>query len=368
MRGNKSFILTLMAFLILTSFSAVFVIKEAGAASDPINPATQTITAGDDAVVEAPQHTTTINYGWPSWRHDLQNTGAAPDSGYPTTLKLLWDYTRTIDTYNGWPARCSTPVVVGGDIVIVTGSDGVIEALDKDTGALIWVNVYRWLSKPPEPTDAPTDWCQGSDPNINTNLGICGYKINGVCPDWCYECSDTPFDCNADGSNLYGLSLVSPLNFPPEMGVFITAATIDVESSRVYFGTMDGRFMCLDLLTGDPLWSGTDDGGTTPHPWREPWRAPGGPNVGRAWYDQKFAWHLSPPSVYEGKLYFGSFLPSFYWVFKAFPFVLDASGHPIPAWPSFEKDYKMYWVGRDGWTYCANKDTGDILWSWDPGG
>jgi len=154
------------------------------------------------------------------------------------------------------------------------------------------------------------------------------------------------------------------------MGVFITAPTIDLDASppRVYFGTMDGRFMCLNLLTGAPLWSGTDDGGTTADPWREPWRAAGGPNEGRAWYDQKFAWHLSPPSVYNGKLYFGSFLPSFYWIFKAFPFVMDTSNHPIASWPSFNTNYKMYWVGRDGWTYCADKDTGDILWSWDPGG
>ena len=42
---------------------------------------------------------------WPSWRHDLQNTGAAPDSGYPTTLKLLWDKTRTNDPFYGHPAR-----------------------------------------------------------------------------------------------------------------------------------------------------------------------------------------------------------------------------------------------------------------------
>jgi len=50
------------------------------------------------------------------------------------------------------------------------------------------------------------------------------------------------------------------------------------------------------------------------------------------------------------------------------PFVLDASGHSIATWPSFNTNFKMYWVGRDGFTYCADKNTGDILWTWDPKG
>ncbi len=284
---------------------------------------------------------------WPSWRHDLQNTGAAPDSGYPTTVKLLWDQTRINEPSLGTPARCITPIAVGGNIVITTGNGGVVEARDQKTGNLLWSKTYLWVN-PPEPADAPANWCQGDEPSIETNYGICHYTIGGECPDWCYECADTPLNC-AD------YSLVSPLDLTG-FGTFVTAATIDLEASRVYFGTMDGRFFALDLATGNQVWQ------------KEPWREPGGPNAGRPWYDQKFAWHLSPPSVYDGKLYFGSFLPSFYWIFKAMPFVMDASGNITGGWPSFDKNYKMYWVGRDGWTYCADKNTGNILWGWDPGG
>ncbi len=112
----------------------------------------------------------------------------------------------------------------------------------------------------------------------------------------------------------------------------------------------------MNLATGNEIWQ------------KQPWKEPGGPNEGRPWYDQKFSWHLSPPSVDNGKLYFGSFLPSFYWIFQAFPFILDANGHAYGGWPSFNTNYKQYWVGRDGWSYCADKNTGSILWGWDPGG
>jgi outer membrane protein assembly factor BamB len=284
---------------------------------------------------------------WPSWRHDLQNTGAVSDSGYPETLKLLWDQTRSPEPGLGTPARCVTPIAVGGNIVIATGNGGVIEARDQKTGNLLWSKTYMWV-KAPEPADAPANWCQGDEPSIETNFGICHYQVDGKCPDWCYQCDPTPLNC-AD------YSLVSPLDLSG-FGTFVTAATIDLESSRVYFGTMDGRFFALDLTTGNQVWQ------------KNMWNEPGGPNEGRPWYDQKFAWQLSPPSVYDGKLYFGSFLPSFYWIFKAMPFVMDTSGNIMAGWPSFEKNYKMYWVGRDGWTYCADKNTGNILWGWDPGG
>ncbi len=297
-------------------------------------------------------------YPWASFRHDLNNSGAAVDSGYPTTAKLLWEKERGKEPPKNTPAACSSPIVVDGDVLITTGHGGVVEARNPETGNIIWTKTYTWIPKPPNPSDAPKDWCLGSNPTLETNTAVCRYKIDGTCPDWCFECSDKPRDCS--GKRNDGSSLVSPLHFPKEYGTFVSGATIDynpmTKTGRVYFGTMDGRFFCLDLKTGKEIWQ------------KEPWKEPGGPNEGRAWYDQKFAWHLSPPSIYKDKLFVGSFLPSFYWVFKAMPFALNKKGHSRPGWPSFGTDYKQFWVGRDGWTYCMDKNTGKIKWGWDPGG
>ncbi len=297
---------------------------------------------------------------WLSWRHDLNNSGAAVGNDYPTTPEILWEKTREIEEPDMIPARASTPIAVGGGIVIVTGHGGRVEARRQDNGELLWTKMYNWLPLPVNPPDSPEDWCQGSTPTLLTNTGVCGYTVDGNCPDWCFSCSDTPNDCSANFS-WAGVHLISPLHFPTDFGTFVAAPTIDLDngstiSGRVYFGTMDGRFFCLDLQSGNEIWQ------------KEPWKEPGGPNEGREWYDQKFAWHLSPPSIYQDKMFFGSFLPSFYWVFKAMPFLLDNDGNPTPGWPSFDRDYKQYWVGRDGWTYAADKMSGDILWGWDPGG
>ena len=101
------------------------------------------------------------NYPWLSWRHDLQNTGAAPDFGYPIKPKLLWEQTRNNEPPLGTPARCSTPIVVGNDIVFTTGYGGVVEARDQYTGDLIWAKTYTWIPQPPEPPDTPRTGARG---------------------------------------------------------------------------------------------------------------------------------------------------------------------------------------------------------------
>ena len=122
----------------------------------------------------------------------------------------------------------------------------------------------------------------------------------------------------------------------------------------MFFGTFDGRVISLDMSDGSTLWEKT------------PYKDPGGPNVGKPWYHQKFAWHLNPPSIYNGKVYLGSFLPSFYAVFRPWAYVTP--GQPGYPWPTIGNDATNYWVGRDGWFYALDEDDGSIVWTWDPRG
>ena len=97
MRERKFLFISVTALFIVTGLCAALLVPDAGA----------------------------TDYPWLSWRHDLQNTGAAPDSGYPTSVNVLWDKARTNEAPFGiGPARCVTPLVVGNNIVITTGNDG----------------------------------------------------------------------------------------------------------------------------------------------------------------------------------------------------------------------------------------------------
>jgi outer membrane protein assembly factor BamB len=183
---------------------------------------------------------------------------------------------------------------------------------------------------------------------LEGNTGIC--YTAGECPSWCFECTTTQPDCT-------DFSLICPLPFPAGYDQFITGPTVDPNygaHGAVYVGTFDGRAISLDMSDGTTLWEKT------------PYKDPGGPNVGRPWYDQKFAWHLNPPSIYNGKLYLGSFLPSFYAIFRPWAYVTE--GQPGYPWPSIGNDAKHYWAGRDGYFYALDQDDGSIVWTWDPRG
>jgi outer membrane protein assembly factor BamB len=281
---------------------------------------------------------------WPSFRHDLLNSGAATGSGYPTTADKLWMVDREERSYGEGAAGARGPIVVDDGLVFSAGT-GVIQANDQFTGALEWSRYFLWEA-PEEPVGAPTDWCYNDIPGLEGNTGVC--YTTGDCPSWCFECTTEEPTCP---------SLISPLPFPPGYDQFLTGPTLDPSygiNGCVIFGTFDGRVISLDMSDGTTLWEKT------------PYKDPGGPNVGQPWYNQKFAWHLNPPSMYNGKVYIGSFLPSFYAIFRPWGYVTP--GEPGYPWPSIGNDAIHYWAGRDGWFYALDQDDGTIIWTWDPRG
>lgn len=50
--------------------------------------------------------------------------------------------------------------------------------------------------------------------------------------------------------------------------------------------------------------------------------------------------------------YIGTFMPSFYYIFRAYPYGTAKMGF----------EYHNYWVGRDGPFYCMNESDGGIIW------
>ena len=98
---------------------------------------------------------------WPSFRHDLLNSGVATDSGYPDTVNKLWMVDREDRSWgSGSAAGSRGPSVVDRGMVITAGT-GVVQANDQFTGSLIWSKYLLWetpltgidadIPEPPEP-------------------------------------------------------------------------------------------------------------------------------------------------------------------------------------------------------------------------
>jgi outer membrane protein assembly factor BamB len=283
------------------------------------------------------------NFPWPSFRRDLLNTAQAPDSGYPTTPTILWSEYRTDrPDIPGTPAAAGGPLVVDKGMVFTTGK-GIVQANDQFDGSFKWSSAFTTEITTEEPADAPTDWCYNDTVEVSSNTGKCYVENMADCPSWCFECTTEKPDCTK-------ISLINPLTFPEGYAQFITGPTLDTsygDNGAIIFGTFDGRVISLDMSDGTTIWERT--------PFKDP---PLGPSVGRPWYDKKFAWHLSPPSIANGKVYIGTFIPSFYYIFR-----YNAYGTPKLGF-----DYQHYWVGRDGWFYALDESDGSILWTWDPDG
>src|SRR4030042_4416357 len=158
-------------------------------------------------------------HAWPSFRHDLLNSGSATGSGHPPTPTILWSKNRENLTFGSGPASARGPVVVDKGMVITSGS-GVIQANDQFDNTLLWSRSFLYHI-PEEPAGAPTDWCYNDIPALEGNTGVC--YTTGACPSWCFECTTVQPACTA-------FSLIAPLPMPEGYDQFLTGATMDPSS------------------------------------------------------------------------------------------------------------------------------------------
>ncbi len=134
------------------------------------------------------------NDPWPSFRHDLLNSGAATDSGYPTTNFKLWMIDREPRSWDQDhpPAGSRGPSVVDKGMVFTAGT-GVVQANDQFDRESHLVKILpleeRAGIEEIEPAGAPTDWCYNDIPALEGNTGICYVENMVDCPSWCFECT-----------------------------------------------------------------------------------------------------------------------------------------------------------------------------------
>lgn len=190
---------------------------------------------------------------WTSFRHDLLNTAAAPDSGYPTSNTVLWSVNRSDRPDSpGNPAAAGGAPVIDKGMVFTTGT-GIVQTNDQFNGNLIWSKAFPWedTTDEPPPGDVPYDWCYNDIPTFaEGNTGVCYVANLADCPGWCFSCTDEDPDCSS-------ISLVDPFPFGEGYGQFITGPTLDTANDKIIFATIDGRVICLNLNDGTTLWERT---------------------------------------------------------------------------------------------------------------
>jgi len=113
----------------------------------------------------------------------------------------------------------------------------------------------------------------------------------------------------------------------------------NVVNGRVFIGSLDRKFYCLDMNNGDELWNFTTKGRIT-----------------------------GSSAIYKDKVYFGSQDSKFYclntengsliWKFNA-NFMIESS-------PSVSDD-KVFFGTSDGTFYCLNANNGSLLWEYSVG-
>jgi outer membrane protein assembly factor BamB len=303
---------------------------------------------------------------WPMFRHDPTHTGASESKGLDINY-LIWSYETGESIYG-------SPAVVDGRVYFAS-YDGHLYCLNAEIGDLIWqYQVKGHIFSSPAVVSG------------RVYVGISGYMYNGsiLCLNaetgnmiWSYETtgwmnvSPTVVEDKVYIGGLFCLDaktgnlLWSRVNIPEGSPAVIEGKVIIGQS----------RLFCLDASSGQTIWScdiGADFGSPVAYKGKVFVGSAKGlfcldiETGNRIWSYENSG--FTDPALYNDRVYVCSWNIGRYYLL-CFDYISGSMiwnsssmvGGPGICYPTVV-DGKMYIGANDGWLYCFDAETGDIIW------
>ncbi|MBN1678041.1 MAG: PQQ-binding-like beta-propeller repeat protein, partial [Candidatus Thermoplasmatota archaeon] len=320
------------------------------------------------------------NPEWPTFHNDNMRHGVCGDVFSPP-LELIWSEGPYYESY------LSGPVLSDG-ILFTTTLDGFIRARNAYTGALLWERLlgdpYYYTASPTvvdgvvyvvfdsesgaslfalDELTGSTIWSIGNSSGMEFNARTALTFQDGaiyvllwtgevVAVDasdgsilWTYQTGDLPWGGTAVAAGMLFTGTVysyKVIALDLLTGALMWSQTLDdsfisapvVAQGNVFATTWSGGLRCLDMMTGDLVWSNSDFGG----------------------------FFLSSPAYAEGTLFVGSQSSAFHAVDPLDGSVIweTSVGGSVSCSPAYANGY-LYGTSEDGYLYALDAGTGEIV-------
>ena len=308
-----------------------------------------------------------VETNWPGENYDLAGTrdvkGTTISLDTVSQLGLAWTY--DISTSGQFGALTANPSVAG-DLVYIQDANANIYALDKATGAEIWVNTYD--------DNVPS----GGPNGVAAAYGLLFTTLGGF-GDVLALKVDT-------GEEVWRTNVKGPLNegmtiFPAVSDNLVWVSTIPGSSDNFYAGGQRGLIHVLDVATGEVLWYWDT---TTDNLWGNPtvnsgggfWHPPSFDADGMAYVPianpapytgaEGFPWGSSRPG---DNLYTDCILKmdpataSLDWYYQVRPHDLfDLDNHLSPVLATVSDQDVVFTSGKHGIVVCLDRGSGELVW------
>jgi peptide/nickel transport system substrate-binding protein len=322
---------------------------------------------------------TSTRYSWPTFHHDLANTGYT-ESPAPNTNQTQWKYE------TGYSIS-SSPTVADGKVYVGSADfPSKVYCLDAYTGAQIWnYTTGNTVESSPAVADGKV-YVGANDGNVYCLDALTGTRIWNYTTNGMVISSPAVADGNvyvgSDDGNVYCLNSSTGVRiWNYSTGGWIRSSPA-VVCGEVYVGSWNGKVYCLDAMTGAIIWNYTTGNSVESSP------AVADNKVYIGSYDCKvyclsaltgaYIWSYttgnslrSSPAVAYGKVYIGSWeWTGDVYCFNALTGVLLWSyrtGDGVHSSPAVA-DGKVYVGSYDNKTHCFDASTGAFIWSYTTDG